>query len=230
MTNTFKAPKDVALVIVDVQNDFCTGGNLAVPEGEDTVPVINNLRDAFQTVVLTQDWHPKRHQSFARTHGADIFTTKEFDYGTQVLWPDHCVQNTKGAEFHDDLIVKSSDLILRKGDNLRVDSYSAFHENDGKTQPKFANGNNFEKEMKDRGIKTLVFAGLAKEICVAWNAEDALKAKFNSIIVENAAKAFDAKADLEKMEELKKAGVKIVKTNDLPYYLNKNLKFGLHGM
>lgn len=215
----YKAPKNVALVIVDVQNDFCTGGNLEVTDGENTVPVINRLRDIFQTVVLTQDWHPKGHQSFASTHDADIFTTKDLDYGTQVLWPDHCVQNTKGAEFRDDLIIKSSDLILRKGDNIHVDSYSAFRENDGKTQPKFANGYTFEKEMRDRGIKTLVFAGLAKEICVAWNAEDALKAKFNSIILEDASKAFDTKVDIAKMEELKKAGVKIVKANDLPQVL-----------
>jgi nicotinamidase/pyrazinamidase len=211
----FKAPKDAALVIVDVQNDFCSDGNLAVPEGEKIIPLINELRKAFNTVVLTQDFHPAGHASFASTYNEAPFSTKELSYGTQVLWPDHCIQGTEGAEFHPDLVKKGTDLLLQKGDNKGVDSYSAFRENDGKTVPSFANGNSFEKEMRSKGIKTLVFVGLAKEICVAWNAEDAKKAGFNSVLVEDGAKALDPEADKLKMAELKKQGVVVTSAASL---------------
>lgn len=211
----WKAPKNTALVIVDVQNDFCTGGNLAVPNGEDIIPTINALRECFDTVVQTQDWHPKKHQSFASTHGAEPFSTKELAYGEQVLWTDHCVQGTKGAEFRDDLMVKDSDIILRKGTNPDIDSYSAFAENDGKTIPRFANGNSFSEEMKLRNISSLVFVGLAREICVAWNAEDAKKAGFGSTLVSDGAAALDPHADKQKMADLKSLGVKVVPANAL---------------
>lgn len=213
MTTLFS--KDTALVIVDVQNDFCTGGNLAVPNGEAIVPVINNLREQFQTVVLTQDWHPAGHASFASTHGQDPFSTKELDYGTQVLWPDHCVQGTEGAEFRSDLVTKDTDLLLQKGNNPDVDSYSAFRENDSKTEPRFANGNTFAEEMRVAGIKTLVFTGLAKEICVAWNAEDAITNGFNSVLLTDASQALDPKADAAKMAELEAAGVKVIASSEL---------------
>jgi nicotinamidase/pyrazinamidase len=208
-------PKDTALVIVDVQNDFCTGGKLAVPGGEAIVPVINSLREKFRTVVLTQDWHPAGHASFANTHGQEPFSTKELDYGTQVMWPDHCVQGTKGAEFHPDLVVKETDLLLQKGNNPAVDSYSAFRENDGKTEPRFANGNTFAEEMRAAGIKTLVFTGLAREICVAWNAEDALSKGFNSVLLTDASQALDPKADSTKMAALQAAGVKVITSSKL---------------
>jgi len=208
-------PKDTALVIVDVQNDFCTGGNLAVPNGEAIVPVINGLREQFQTVVLTQDWHPAGHASFASTHGQDPFTTKELEYGTQVLWPDHCVQDTEGAEFRSDLVVKDTDLLLQKGNNPDIDSYSAFSENDQETQPRLANGNTFAEEMRAAGIKTLVFTGLAKEICVAWNAEDALKNDFASVLLTDASQALDPEADVTKMAELEAAGVKVIASSEL---------------
>jgi nicotinamidase/pyrazinamidase len=211
----WKAPKDAALVIVDVQNDFCTGGNLAVPKGEEIIPLINELREAFNTVVITQDFHPAGHASFASTYNEAPFSSKELDYGTQVLWPDHCVQGTIGAELHSSLITKDTDLLLQKGNNKEVDSYSAFRENDGKTIPSFSNGNSFEKEMRSKGIKTLVFVGLAKEICVAWNAEDAKKAGFNSILIEDAAKELDEKADKKKMAELKSQGVVVIKAANL---------------
>lgn len=123
MTKQF--PQDTALVIVDVQNDFCTGGNLAVPNGEEVVPVINSLREEFQTVVLTQDWHPAGHASFASTHGVDVMSVKDIGY-TSKMWPDHCVQGTQGAEFRSDLIIEDTDLLLQKGNNKAVDSIRRF--------------------------------------------------------------------------------------------------------
>lgn len=215
----WKAPANAALVVVDVQNDFCTGGNLAVPDGEKVVPVINDLREHFQTVVLTQDWHPAGHSSFASTHKAAPFSDKEMDYGPQKLWPDHCVQGTEGAAFHDNLNIKADDLILQKGNNPDVDSYSAFRENDGKTKPVFANGKSFAEEMKERGIDTLVFTGLAREICVAWNADDALTEGFNAIMVADAARPLDPQADQDKMSELSGKGVKITSAKQLPKIL-----------
>lgn len=215
----WKASANAALVIVDAQNDFCTGGSLAVPDGEKVVPVINSLRDHFQTVVLTQDWHPAGHSSFASTHNAAPFSDRDMDYGPQKLWPDHCVQGTEGAKLHAGLITKDSDLLLQKGDNPAVDSYSAFRENDGKTKPVFANGKSFAAEMKQRGIDTLVFTGLAREICVAWNADDAISEGFNAIIVSDAARPLDPLADKEKMDDLAAKGVQIVPSNRLPKLL-----------
>lgn len=212
---TVKFPKNVALVVVDAQNDFMPGGNLAVTEGNEIVPVINNIRDAFNLVVFTKDWHPKNHKSFAVNNNAEAFTTKEFPYGVQVMWPEHCAQGTKGAELHEDLDVRDEDLVLLKGTNPEVDSYSALKENDGKAQPKFDNGNTFEDEMKERGIDTLVFTGLAGDYCVAWNIEDALAAKFKVVAVNEAIKSIDNNAYKAKQEELKD---KVTFTNaaDLP--------------
>lgn len=142
----WKAPTNAALVIVDVQNDFCTGGNLAVPDGEKVVPVINSLRDHFQTVVLTQDWHPAGHSSFASTHKAAPFSDKEMDYGTQKLWPDHCVQGTEGAAFHEDLKVNSDDLVLQKGNNPDVDSIRRFGKMTGRQNRSLKTGKALPKK------------------------------------------------------------------------------------
>lgn len=131
------------------------------------------------------------------------------------MWPDHCVQGTQGAEFRSDLIIEDTDLLLQKGNNKAVDSYSAFHENDGKTEPRFANGKTFAEEMHAAGIKTLVFAGLAKEICVAWNAEDAIDNGFESVLLTDASRALDPNADAVKMAELQAKGVKVVSSSDL---------------
>ena len=124
--------RDIFLV-VDLQNDFCPGGNLAVPRGNEVVPLINRLATKFQHVVLTQDWHPRGHQSFASSHGKQHFQTIDVSYGTQILWPDHCVQHTAGAAFHDELHIPHAELVLRKGYHREIDSYSAFYENDRKT-------------------------------------------------------------------------------------------------
>jgi len=191
-----KLANNIALIVVDAQNDFMPGGNLAVAQGNDIVPVINDVRDAFNTVVFTKDFHPKHHVSFT-------------------TWPEHCVQGTVGAELHKDLIVRDEDLIINKGTNLNVDSYSAFFENDGKAQPKFANGKTFEEEMKAKGIDTLVFTGLAGDYCVAWNMEDALKAKFKVVAIKEAIKSIDDKAYTTTQEKLEAQGAKFVEVQDL---------------
>lgn len=161
-----------ALVVIDVQNDFCPGGALAVPDGDVIVPGINALMADHDAVILTQDWHPAGHSSFASSHGADPMTMTEMPYGPQVLWPDHCIQGTPGAAFHSDLNVDRADLIIRKGYNPAIDSYSAFFEND-KTTPTGLTG-----YLQTRGINTLTMVGLATDFCVNYSAVDAAKLGF----------------------------------------------------
>ena len=161
-----------ALIVVDVQNDFCPGGALAVAGGDEIVAPINNRMADFDAVILTQDWHPAGHSSFASSHKAAEFSTTEMPYGSQVLWPDHCVQGSIGAAFHKDLDTGRADLILRKGYRLGIDSYSAFFENDRRT----ATG--LEGYLKTRGIFDVTFVGLATDYCVAYSALDAAQLGF----------------------------------------------------
>ena len=161
-----------ALIVVDVQNDFCPGGALAVTGGDEIVAPINNRMADFDAVILTQDWHPAGHSSFASSHQAAEFSTTEMPYGSQVLWPDHCVQGSIGAAFHKDLDTGRADLILRKGYRLGIDSYSAFFENDRRT----ATG--LEGYLKTRGIFDVTFVGLATDYCVAYSALDAAQLGF----------------------------------------------------
>ena len=162
-------PATHALIVIDVQNDFCPGGALAVAGGDEIVAPINALMDQFAVTVLTQDWHPKGHSSFASSHaGAAPFSTVQMPYGEQTLWPDHCIQGTEGAAFHPALRT-DADLILRKGMNPAIDSYSAFFEND-RTTP-----TGLEGYLRTRGITTLTLAGLATDFCVAYSAIDAAR-------------------------------------------------------
>ena len=161
-----------ALIVVDVQNDFCPGGALAVAGGDEIVAPINNRMADFDAVILTQDWHPAGHSSFASSHKAAEFYTIEMPYGSQVLWPDHCVQGSIGAAFHKDLDIDRADLILRKGYRPGIDSYSAFFENDRRT----ATG--FEGYLKTRGVFDVTFVGLATDYCVAYSALDAARLGF----------------------------------------------------
>lgn len=182
----FPVQDDYVLLVVDVQQDFCLGGALAVPQGADVVPVINKLASAFVHVVLTQDWHPAGHQSFATSHTRrKPFETVELAYGTQVLWPEHCVQGTQGAAFHPDLSIPHAELILRKGYNPAVDSYSAFFENDHET-PTGLGG-----YLRERGLKRVVLVGLALDFCVRYSAEDAHRQGFSAVVVEDACRAID---------------------------------------
>lgn len=174
------------LLVVDVQNDFCPGGRLAVPHGDDVVPVINALAQRFAHVVLTQDWHPPGHLSFASSHpGRKPFETMAVAYGTQVLWPDHCVQGTAGAAFRDDLDIPHAELILHKGYHKAIDSYSAFFENDRSTPTGLAG------YLRERGLVRVLVAGLAFDFCVRYSAEDARRAGFEVVVIEDACRAID---------------------------------------
>jgi nicotinamidase/pyrazinamidase len=177
--------RDVLLVI-DVQNDFCTGGALAVPGGEKVVPAINRIAQKFGNVVLTQDWHPPDHVSFASNHaGKRPFDTIELAYGRQVLWPNHCVQGTAGAEFHRDLQVTGANLVVRKGFRRGIDSYSALFENDYRTPTGLLG------YLRERELKTIFVAGLALDFCVRYSAEDARKAGLEVAVIEDACRGID---------------------------------------
>ena len=174
------------LLVVDVQNDFCPGGKLAVPGGDEVVPLINRIAHGFRHVVLTQDWHPAEHKSFAAQHPAkNPFEIAMMHYGHQTLWPDHCVQGTHGAEFHKDLHVPNAELIVRKGFREEIDSYSAFFENDRKT-PTGLGG-----YLKERGFEKVVCVGLAFDYCVRFSAEDARMLGFETEVIEAACRAID---------------------------------------
>lgn len=184
------APSEVLLVI-DVQNDFCPGGSLAVPRGDEVVPVINRLARRFDAIVLTQDWHPAGHRSFASSHpGRQAFDVTTLAYGSQVLWPDHCVQGTRGAAFHDALDTGGASLILRKGFRREIDPYSAFVENDHTTPTGLAG------YLRERGLGRVFLAGLALDFCVRFSAEDAHRAGFTAIVIEDACRAIDLDGSL----------------------------------
>jgi len=174
------------LIVVDVQNDFCPGGALAVPRGDEIVPIVNRLAARFRNVVLTQDWHPRGHFSFASTHpGEKPFATIAAPYGPQVLWPDHCVQGSQGAEFHPALQIPHAALVLRKGMDPAIDSYSAFYENDHKTPTGLVG------YLRERGWGRVFLAGLAFDFCVRYSAEDARREGFAVFVVEDACRGLD---------------------------------------
>ena len=197
------------LIVVDVQNDFCPGGALAVPKGDEVVPVINRLAARFDNVVLTQDWHPRGHASFASSHpGKKPFEAVELPYGEQVLWPDHCVQGTRGAAFHEGLEPGKAQLVIRKGFHRDIDSYSAFLEADRKTTTGLAG------YLKERGLKSLFVCGLAADFCVAWTALDARKAGFQVSVIEDACRAIDLQGSLKRAwVEMAAAGVKRINSS-----------------
>lgn len=194
-----------ALVVIDVQNDFCPGGALAVDGGDEVVPVINRMMAEFDHVILTQDWHPADHSSFASQHeGKAPFTDIEMDYGPQRLWPDHCVQGSPGAEFHPELYVTSAELIIRKGFRRGIDSYSAFFENDH-TTPTGLTG-----YLRERGITDLTLVGLATDFCVAFSALDAVKQGFSASVALEACRGIDMDGSVDAMiARMKAAGVSV---------------------
>lgn len=201
---------DDVLVVIDVQNDFCPGGSLAVPKGDEIVPVVNRLMGQFRHVVLTQDWHPRGHSSFASTHKGQPFTTIKLDYGDQTLWPDHCVQGTSGAEFHRGLNLTGSELILRKGFRKPIDSYSAFFENDRVTRTGLAG------YLRDRGLKRLFMCGLATDFCVGWSALDGRREGFQVVVLEDACRAIDLNGSLAAAKaEMTKAGVALTASDHI---------------
>ncbi len=193
-----------ALIVVDVQNDFCPGGALAVKDGDAIIPLINELAKKFTNIILTQDWHPKDHISFASTHGAKPFTTMQVSYGTQELWPDHCIEGSKGAELNALLDIPTARLIVRKGLDKNVDAYSAFISADGvKT--------GLEAYLKQINVDRVFVVGLALDFCVAWTAEDASKLGFTAVVIQEASRPINTDGSLETaMKNLHAAGVQVI--------------------
>jgi len=190
------------LIAVDLQNDFCPGGRLAVPGGDEIVPLVNRLSERFAHVVLTQDWHPPGHSSFATAHaGAKPNETFQMPYGQQILWPDHCVQGSAGAAFHPALATSNTELVLRKGYHRQIDSYSVFFENDRKT-PTGLGG-----YLRERGLQRVFLAGLAFDFCVLWSAEDARRLGFEAVVIVDACRALDLRGSAaDARSRLAKAG------------------------
>ena len=197
-----------ALLLIDIQNDFCPGGALTVPDGDAVVPLANQLVCQFDHVLLTQDWHPPGHSSFASQHaGKPPFETIPLSYGAQTLWPDHCVQGTSGADFHPDLNLSKAELIIRKGFRPAIDSYSAFFENDHTTPTGLAG------YLRERGISELVMAGLAYDFCVQYSALDASRLGFTVTVVQSACRAIDLDGSaIAATEAMRDAGVGLTET------------------
>jgi nicotinamidase/pyrazinamidase len=191
---------------VDIQNDFCPGGSLAVPRGDEVVPVINALATKFAHVVLTQDWHPRGHLSFASSHaGTQPFRTINVAYGPQILWPDHCVQGTVGAAFRNDLTIPHAELVLRKGYHRNIDSYSAFYENDRKTATGLAG------YLRERDFSRVFLAGLAFDFCVRYSGEDARREGFEVVVFEDACRSIDVDGSAAATrEQFKLLGIRCV--------------------
>lgn len=211
MARVVPHPVRDALLVIDVQNDFCFGGALEVPDGQAVIPVINSLMPIFAQVVLTQDWHPPDHRSFAAAHpNRTPYEEIECAYGPQTLWPEHCVQGTRGADFHSMLVTHQARLILRKGTNRKLDSYSGFFENDHKTPTGLGGA------LKEIGIKRVFLTGLATDFCVSYTACDARRLGFETIWVEDACRAIDLAGSLEKAhEEMRQAGVERLRSTQL---------------
>lgn len=184
-------PANEALIVIDVQIDFCPGGALAVVGGDEIVGSINALLPTYGVRVLTQDWHPPGHSSFASSHAGEVpFAAIEMPYGQQVLWPDHCVQGSEGAEFHPDLSSDCADAVIRKGFRAQIDSYSAFFENDHTTETGLAG------YLRTRGVDTVVLVGLATDFCVNYSAVDAAKLGFKTRVIESLCRAIDLDGSL----------------------------------
>lgn len=197
--------------MVDIQNDFCPGGALAVPGGDEIIQPTNNLLPEFDCIVQTQDWHPQNHLSFASNHeGKEPYETIKLDYGEQVLWPDHCVQGSEGAAFHPDLRTTASQVIVRKGFRKHIDSYSAFFENDNETVT------GLHGFLKERGVDELFVVGLATDFCVKWTVLDGLKLGYKVSLVEDAVRGIDLEGSVDKaMQEMKDAGVNLTYSKDI---------------
>ncbi|MDY6510046.1 MAG: bifunctional nicotinamidase/pyrazinamidase [Acinetobacter faecalis] len=203
--------KNAALIVVDVQNGFTPGGNLAVANADEIIPNINEIATYFENIIITQDWHPEDHISFAQNHtNQNPFDTVELDYGTQVLWPSHCVQGTHDAELHPDLKLPTAQLIIRKGFHRNIDSYSAFVEADHKTTTGLSG------YLKERAIDTVFVVGIATDFCVAWTAIDAVTLGFKTFVIADATKGIDLNGSLQQAwQDMLEAGVHRINMKDL---------------
>jgi len=206
-----KIGSEDVLIVIDVQNDFCPGGALAVPDGDAVIGPIHRVAELFEHVVLTQDWHTRDHYSFASAHaGKKPYEQIELSYGAQTLWPDHCVQGTSGASFHPDLDVRSAELIVRKGFHRTIDSYSAFFENDHTTATGLGG------YLKERGFNRVFLAGLAYDFCVGYSALDAMRLRLDAVVLKDACRAIDLNGSAAAMErEFVKSGVRVMNTSEL---------------
>jgi nicotinamidase/pyrazinamidase len=195
-----------ALLIIDVQNDFCPGGALAVPEGDRVIPVINQLIKSFDHVIQSQDWHPIDHSSFASSHeGKNPYDSIQVDYGEQILWPDHCIQGSDGADFHPELDTTKTEVIIRKGFRRKIDSYSTFYENDQKTNTGLTG------YLNDRGISTLFVCGLATDFCVKWSVLDGISEGFSVNVIEDAVMGIDIDGSVQAAwDDMENAGAGII--------------------
>ena len=194
-----------ALIIIDIQNDFCPGGALAVKDGEKIIEPINDAQKDFDTIILTQDWHPKDHSSFASNHNAEVYSNIEMDYGSQILWPNHCIQGSEGANFHRNLNTDKGDLILRKGCNPKIDSYSAFFENDRNTTT------GLEGYLIKKEIKQLYLCGLAFDYCVFYSALDGINLGFDVFVFQDLTKAIDLNDSQESAKKtMTKKGIELI--------------------
>jgi len=200
---------DTALLVVDVQNDFCPGGALGVDDGDAVVPIANRLMDKLPLTVLTQDWHPEDHASFASQYPGRVpYSTMEMSYGIQVLWPDHCIQGTPGADFHKDLTIDRAQMVVRKGFRRKIDSYSAFYENDRRTPT------GLDGYFRDLGVTHLVLVGLATDYCVFYSADDAVKRGYTVSVVEDGCRGIDLDGSLAKaLKDMEAMGV-LLTTSD----------------
>ena len=198
------------LILIDIQNDFIPGGSLEVSGGDEIIPVVNDLQQKFDLVVATQDWHPKNHMSFASNHdGKEPFEKIELHNMEQILWPDHCVQNSEGAEFHPDLHTKKVEAIIRKGMDPEIDSYSGFYDNGHKISTGLAG------YLKEKGAGDLYFCGLAADVCVYYSIKDALKEGFSATLIEDATRALDDEKFAEMKKELQEKGMKVTNSSSL---------------
>ena len=203
----FKAQASDALIVIDMQRDFLPGGALAVPDGDGAIPAIRALADHFRTIVLTQDWHPPGHVSFASRHGRAPFGSIDLETGPQTLWPDHCVQGSSGAELTPALGLERAQLVLRKGCNPGLDSYSAFCEADRRTKT------GLEGWLRERGVTRVVCVGLATDFCVSWSAQDAAAAGFDTFVATAACRAIDLAGSLDRaMQDMAAAGVRFLES------------------
>lgn len=201
-----------ALVVIDVQNDFMPGGALAVPDGDKIVPLVNRLQEKFDLVIATQDWHPPKHASFASSHkGSNEFEVIKLDGLDQVLWPEHCIQNTEGANFHSDLKTSKIEAIFRKGTDIKIDSYSGFYDN------AHLKSTGLKGYLKEKGVNELYFVGLAAEYCVYFSIKDALAEGFQTTLIEDGTRALNEE-DLEKTKlDILRKGGKIIASEELDF-------------
>ncbi len=208
MTDSIRTTSQDVLLVVDVQNDFCPGGRLAVEAGHSVIQPILKVAARFKHVILTQDWHPPGHHSFASAHaGKNPFEQIRMSYGEQTLWPDHCVQGTRGAEFHPDLNLPQAELILRKGFRPEIDSYSAFFENDRTTPTGLAG------YLRERGLTRIFIAGLAYDYCVGYSALDARRLGLPAVVIRDACRAIDLNGSVESTErQFAESGVTLIKS------------------